>query len=66
MQLHVDKCLLNFSNTHDKIREYIIHVVEVFTVSYPIVLSKLTQWGQDKWTPFRRRHFQTHFREWKC
>ena len=21
----------------------------------------LTHWGQDKWTPFRRRNFQTHF-----
>ena len=26
----------------------------------------LTHWGRDKWTPFRRRHYQTHFREWKC
>ena len=25
----------------------------------------LTQWGRDKWTPFRRRHFQMHFLEWK-
>ena len=25
----------------------------------------LTRWGRDKWTPFRRRHFQMHFREWK-
>ena len=27
--------------------------------------SLLTHWGRDKWTPFRRRHFQTHFLEWK-
>ena len=26
----------------------------------------LTHWGGDKWTPFRRRHFQMHFLEWKC
>ena len=26
----------------------------------------LTHWGRDKWTPFRRRHFQMHFLEWKC
>ena len=26
----------------------------------------LTHWGRDKWTPFRRRHFQLHFPEWKC
>ena len=28
--------------------------------------SLLTHWGQDKLTPFRRRHFQRHFLEWKC
>ena len=28
--------------------------------------SKLTHWGRDKWTPFRRRNFQMHFLEWKC
>ena len=28
----------------------------------------LTHWieAKTKWTPFRRRHFQVHFREWKC
>ena len=26
----------------------------------------LTHWGQDKWPPFFRRHFQMHFLEWKC
>ena len=26
----------------------------------------LTHWGRDKWTPFRRRHFQMHFLQWKC
>ena len=26
----------------------------------------LTHWGRDKWTPFRRRHFQMHFLERKC
>ena len=26
----------------------------------------LTHWGREKWTPFRRRHFQMHFLEWKC
>ena len=25
----------------------------------------ITHWGRDKWTPFRRRHFQVHFLEWK-
>ena len=25
----------------------------------------LTHWGRDNWTPFRRRHFQMHFLEWK-
>ena len=29
-------------------------------------LALLTHWGRDKWTPFRRRHFQMHFLEWKC
>ena len=28
-------------------------------------LNVLTHWGRDKWTPFRRRHFQMHFLEWK-
>ena len=28
--------------------------------------SSLTHWGRDKWTSFRRRHFQMHFLEWKC
>ena len=27
-------------------------------ISYPII-----HWGQDKWTPFRRRHCQMHFLE---
>ena len=22
--------------------------------------------AETKWPPFRRRHFQTHFLEWKC
>ena len=26
----------------------------------------LTHWGRDNLTPFRRRHFQVHFIEWKC
>ena len=26
----------------------------------------LTHWGQDKWPPFSRRHFQMHFLQWKC
>ena len=26
----------------------------------------LTHWSRDKWPPFRRRHFQMHFLEWKC
>ena len=30
------------------------------------VSCDLTHWGRDKWTPFRRRHFQLHFPEWKC
>ena len=29
-------------------------------------LGDLTHWGRDKWTPFRRRHFQMPFLEWKC
>ena len=29
-------------------------------------LLTLKHWGPDKWTPFRRRHFQMHFLEWKC
>ena len=28
--------------------------------------NELTHWGRDKWTPFRRRHFQMHFLQWKC
>ena len=28
--------------------------------------SLWTHWGRDKWTPFRRWHFQTHSLEWKC
>ena len=27
--------------------------------------TELTHWGRDKWTPFRRRHFQAYFLEWK-
>ena len=26
----------------------------------------LTHWGRDKWTPFRQRHFQMNFLDWKC
>ena len=29
-------------------------------------IISLTHWGRDKSTPFRRRHFQMHFLEWKC
>ena len=28
-------------------------------------IATLTHWGRDKWTPFRRRHFQMHFLEKK-
>ena len=28
--------------------------------------AELTHWGRDKWMPFRRRHFQLNFPEWKC
>ena len=31
-----------------------------------LVGARLTHWGRDKWTPFRRRYFQPHFLEWKC
>ena len=27
---------------------------------HPLIRSDLTYWGRDKWTPFRRRHFQVH------
>ena len=27
---------------------------------------ELSHWGRDKRTPFRRRHFQMHFLQWKC
>ena len=43
----------HMSKTHKR-RDAISH--EVF----------LTDWGRDKWTSFRRRHFQMHFLEWKC
>ena len=29
------------------------------------VVNKHTE-AETKWTPFRRRHFQMHFLEWKC
>ena len=32
---------------------------------HEISYNTLTHWGRDKWTPFRRRHFQMHFLEWK-
>ena len=31
----------------------------------PSIIMYLTHWGRGKWTPFRRRHFQMHFLEWK-
>ena len=27
--------------------------------------NNLTHWARNNWTPFRRRHFQMHFLEWK-
>ena len=30
------------------------------------LLTLLTHWGRDKWTPFRGQHFQMRFLEWKC
>ena len=35
-----------------------------FFASYGIQRESI--WQETKWTPFRRRHFQVHFREWKC
>ena len=32
----------------------------------PQLYLSLTHWGRDKLRPFRRRHFQMHFLEWKC
>ena len=29
-------------------------------------LRVIKHWGRDKWPPFSRRHFQTHFRECNC
>ena len=42
-----------------------------FTMEQPYMLcilncQYLTHWGRDKWTSFRRRHFQMHFLERKC
>ena len=34
--------------------------------SHQVRFALLTHWGRDKWTPFRRRHFQMNFLEWKC
>ena len=33
---------------------------------HALIAGMLTHWGRDKWTLFRRRHFQLHFLEWQC
>ena len=41
-------------------------VVSLFSIHSLLPFrANLTHWGRDKWTPFRRRHIQMHFREWK-
>ena len=40
---------------------FVNHIVMLYCVEI-----SLTHWGRGKWTPFRRRHFQMHFLEWKC
>ena len=43
------------------------YIVLMMTRIYAsLELDELTHWGRDKWTPFRRRHFQMHFLQWKC
>ena len=39
---------------------------DIACLNLPKQTDLLTHWGRDKWTPFRRRHFQVHFLEWKC
>ena len=34
--------------------------------SYNQIISWLSHWGREQWTPFSRRHFQMHFLQWKC
>ena len=52
--------------------EFVASSQSLVPVSYCIHKSEtsaarhgLTHWGQGKWTPFCRRHFQAHFLEWK-
>ena len=50
---------VDFMRTH--------HVAHVFhrVGDRPVSPGKLTHLSREKWTPFRRRHFQMHLYEWK-
>ena len=34
--------------------------------THTLAFDHLTHWAETKWSPFHRRHFQTHFPEWQC
>ena len=45
---------------------YLLWIEHVILSRLFRIRVQLSHWGQDKWTPFRRRHFQMHFLQWKC
>ena len=57
---------LDFQMYCQLFRPYIISKhIHQFGTSNPQIYCYLTDEAETKWTPFRRRYFQTHFHEWK-
>ena len=61
---------LNYIKQSGKLFMIIIYRSKLLCSLWCLEMAKyvmtLTHWGRDKWTPFRRRHIQMHFLEWKC
>ena len=68
LDLRAHKCFWNAPGLIHPERAFEIISTEVgsIVISASINHDILTHWGRDKWTPFRRRHFQMHFLEWNC
>ena len=51
---------------HFKVRPVTVYYIKYVHGSLCLVCCSWHIETETKWTPFRRRHFQVHFLEWRC
>ena len=68
--INMRKCFLTFTptatSTTDDLQKLKWFKIHWKLHSFNASCHHLTHWDRDKWPPFRRKHFQMHFLEWKC